>query len=171
MRLLNFYCFVFLIQVISGQVTEETPNTATNLEPGLSLEAFSYPLFLGGEEHGTFTLGYTFATPFKIELNGFYDTYRETNRFRSNLRIKSYLTDNWYLFSGGELEMDTNKYGLKENLIPRIGFISGVGYDVNNNFLFEAGSNLQINNSYMGAFGEHRVLTPQVYSFSGKFKF
>ncbi len=155
---------------ISAQVINSRSNSAS-IPERLTLSSFAYPIFLDGEQHSSYALEYTFNSKFRIELQGFYDTYRETDRYRNNLRVKYNLNDHWYVFSGGGLEVDTNKYAKKETLPPRYGIMNGIGYEVKNNFLFEAGHNLQINNSPMGAFGESLVPMPKVYTLGGKLKF
>ncbi|MGB3150150.1 MAG: hypothetical protein WBB27_05760 [Maribacter sp.] len=94
-----------------------------------------------------------------------------TNRFRTNLIGKWYGNENLHFFSGLEIEMETNKYQRLKQMPPRIGFFSGVGYDVNSNFMIKAGSNIQINSYPMGTYGEYFIPMPQVYTLGGKIKF
>ncbi|PIB25281.1 hypothetical protein [Maribacter sp. 4G9] len=141
---------------------------------GLQLESFGYPIFFGGEQHSSFHLKYPITNTIRAELNTFYDTYILSDRIRTDIQLKKYLDDNWYLFSGIESEFSFNKYpGLesRKQAPPRIGVISGLGYEVNENFTMEAQSNFQINNAPIGAYGEHLIPMPQVYTLKGKIKF
>ena len=70
-----------------------------------------------------------------------------------------------YFFSGMEMEKDLNKYG-NEPAPPRLDFMNGVGYDVDNNFLIEARHDLQFNKTGNGQF-----TAPVMFSIGGKYKF
>jgi hypothetical protein len=169
------YLFILFLFFCSG-VSSQTNGLGKEPKPkeGLKLESFGYPVFLGGEEHGSFHLTYPITSTLTTELNAFYDTYILSNQFRSNILLKNYLDENWYLFSGVEAEYSIKKYPSLESqkeVPPRIGVVSGIGYEVNKNFQVEARSNFQINNSSVGAFGEPLIPMPQVYTLKGKFKF
>ena len=141
---------------------------------GLQLESFGYPTFFGGERHSSFHLKYPITNTIRAELDAFYDTYVLSDRFRTDIHIKNYLNENWYLFSGIESEFSFNKYPVLESqkqAPPRIGIISGFGYEVNKNFTMEAQSNFQINNVPTGAYGEPLVPMPQIYTLKGRMKF
>ncbi|WP_281540710.1 hypothetical protein [Maribacter aestuarii] len=163
-------CLAF-VQILSGQLTEERPNDNGVSQKKLMIEGRSYPIFLNGEEHSAFIIRYNISERLKLDLNGFYDTYLMTNRIRTNLTGKWYMNKNLYIFSGLEIEMETNKNPESKPMTPRVGFISGMGYDINDNFSIEAKGNFQLNNSPMGAYGEYFIPMPQVYTLGGKFKF
>ncbi|PIB27086.1 hypothetical protein BFP77_13710 [Maribacter sp. 4U21] len=76
-----------------------------------------------------------------------------------------------YLYSGLEIEAEINKYPHLKQPPPRVGLINGLGYEVNKSFVIEGGSNIQVNNSPMGVFGERDIPMPQVYTLGGKIKF
>ncbi|WP_125224053.1 hypothetical protein [Maribacter algicola] len=172
MKLYLFFVF-FIFQTLGFSQTngfgkEPRPNE------GLQLESFGYPIFFGGEQHSSFHLKYPITNTIRAELNTFYDTYILSDRIRTDIQFKKYWDDNWYLFSGMESEFSFNKYpGVesKKQARPRIGVISGLGYEVNKNFTMEAQSNFQINNAPIGAYGEHLIPMPQVYTLKGKIKF
>ena len=163
-------CLVFL-QILSGQLTEEPPKDYGDSKNKLMIDGRSYPIFLNGEEHSSFLVRYNVLERLKLDLNGFYDTYLMTNRIRTNFLGKWYVQKNLYIFSGLEVEMEANKYSELKPMPPRVGFISGMGYDVNDNFTIEAKGNFQLNNSPMGAYGEYFIPMPQVYTIGGKLKF
>lgn len=170
-------CYLFIIFLfICSLGSSQTIGLANEPKPtdGLKLESFGYPVFLGGEQHASFRLSYMITNTFSADLSAFYDTYVLSNRFRSNILLKHYLNENWYLFSGMEAEYSIKKYpGLEsqKQVPPRIGIVSGIGYEVNKNFKVEARGNFQINSSSVGAFGEPLIPMPQVYTLKGKLKF
>lgn len=135
----------------------------------MTLEGFSYPLSFG-EEHSSFLINYDMSNKLDIQSENFYDTYVLSNRYRTVLLGKFYPTERLYLFSGLELEREAEKY-IFERLSPRVGFITGAGYEFQENIFIEARSNLQLNNSKMGSFGEPFIPTPRVHTLGGKFKF
>lgn len=131
----------------------------------LTTEGFSYPTFFDGETHSNFTATYEMDTNFLIELQGYYDTYLLANVFRVPVRAKWYVSDRLYLFSGLEMEVELDKYGLKPPP-PRLKLINGMGYDVDKNFSIQATHDLQFNTSNFGNYA-----TPNLFSLSGKYKF
>jgi hypothetical protein len=154
---------------LNAQVEEVNSST---LKPRLFFDDFTYPLFLDSEVHSSFLLNYRLTDNLQVELQGFYDTYILTNRFRSSLVLKQYLTNKLYLFGGIDLEME---YVKQSSTIPkrppRLGFINGLGYDINSDFSLEAKSNIGMNQSSMGVYGETFIPMPQVYTLGGKIKF
>lgn len=139
--------------------------------PKSTLESFGYSGFMNSEEHSQFIAKYRLDYKFLAQLEGFYDTYVISDRFRVSLLGKLNITEKLYLLSGADIETVTNTSQGFEKLPPRIGIINGMGYDVNDNFMLEFRSSIQINKSKMGSFGEHFIPTPQVYTLGSKFKF
>jgi hypothetical protein len=70
----------------------------------------------------------------QIELQGVYDTYLLTERFRTNLVGKIYLNDKLYLFSGMEVKAETGNYDNVSSTY-RLGFIASAGYAISENFM------------------------------------
>ena len=69
-----------------------------------------------------------------------------------------------------DVEVATEDAGT--GLVPyRLGFVAGAGYDVSDNFMLEVKSNVQINKSSIGTFGETHVEMPTVYTIGSKWKF
>ncbi|MFS4467686.1 hypothetical protein [Maribacter sp. 2210JD10-5] len=165
------WSFPLFFTFASAQLVETPPVSSDSVKTGLSITGFSYPIFLNGEEHSSFAVEYRFNSKLAAELQGFYDTYLHANRIRGNVRLKYYLTKKLFVFGGPEVEGDQNKYIGLQVQPPRIGLIMGVGYEVDKNFMLEAGSNLQINNSPMGAYGEPLINMPSVWTLGGKVKF
>lgn len=156
---------------ISAQNEEQAPLTKTPSSlTGLSITGRSYPIFIDGEEHSSFMVRYGFSKSVQVELQGFYDTYLMTNRVRKNIVGKLYLNDKLYLISGLEMESEVSKYGRKPDQF-RLGFVTGAGYDISENFMLEVKSNFQLNNSNMGVYGESITKMPAVYTVGSKFKF
>ncbi len=166
-----FFVSILFGQLLFSQVVEEPIDEGMKPQNRLFIGGRSYPIFLNNEEHSAFLIRYTISERLKLDLNGFYDTYLMTNRVRTNLKPKWYVNDNLYLFSGMEIEMEANKYAQLRPMPPRVGLISGVGYDINGNLTIEAKSNIQMNSSPMGAYGEYLVPMPQIYTLGGKLKF
>ena len=164
------WVLIFLANfVLRAQV--EMPDASVD-KPRVSIEDFAYPRFLGKEEHASFLINYQLKDNLEIELQGFYDTYLLSNRFRNSLALKRYLTKKFYLFAGIEVELEFVKEAhILSKRPPRVGVISGFGYDVNSNFSLEAKSNIGVNQTSMGAFGEPFIPMPQVYTLGGKIKF
>jgi len=156
---------------IKGQTVEEpTTTTAPSSLIELSFSGNAYPISAIGDVHKSFMVQYGISKSTQLELQGFYDTYLLTERFRTNLVGKVYLNDKLYLFSGMEVEAETGSYS---NFISpyRLGFVAGAGYDINENFMIEVKSNVQLNNSSIGVFGESLIGMPAVYTIGSKFKF
>lgn len=170
MKVLLTYFFVLILGFIM-QAQEQAIGTA-DAEPRVVVEDFSYPLFLNDEQHTSFKINFPISNTMQIELQEFYDTYLLTNRFRSSIALKQYLTEKLYLFAGAEIEIEYTKGPqVKSDRPPRVGIIGGIGYDVNSNFVIEAKSNIGINKTPIGAFGEPFIVTPQVYTLGSKIKF
>lgn len=163
------YLFLFSVVMVSGQV-EELPDTPPKANLNLDITSFSYPTFFNGEIHAYFLMDYRISETLEAELQGFYDTYLLSNRFRTSLVFKRFITEKLYVFAGIEAEFAENKV-LRPPSIPRVGAVTGLGYDLNKNFLMEVKYNYQLNNSPMGAYGEPFVPMPRIYTISGKFKF
>ena len=170
MKVWGVWLVIFCTITAIGQTVEEFPVTKPSSLTGLSISGHSYPLFLGGEEHSSFLVQYGFSESAQLELQGFYDTYLLTNRFRTSLLGKIYLDEKAYLLSGFDTEIEISKYGNKP-VPPRLGFVNGVGYDVKDNLMLEVKSNLQLNNTKMGLFGESQIKMPSVFTIGSKLKF
>ncbi len=164
-KLVLILCF----SVLWGYSQEESPSGTIPIG-NLNINTFSYPLFIGEERHSSFSLNYPLSEKLEIIVPGFYDTYIFSNRFRTSVSFKRYLTQKVYASSGIEAEFANNK-GILPPMPPRIGAIMGLGYDLNPNLLIEGKFNGQLNDSPMGAYGEPLVPTPRVYTLGGKFKF
>jgi hypothetical protein len=168
--LVQSFLFLFII-VSNGQTIEEPP--ASNLPSslsGLSITGHAYPISAIGDVHKSFMVQYGIFKSTQLELQGFYDTYILSERFRSSLLFKRYLNDRLYLLTGLEVEVATEKKELLEAPY-RLGFVAGTGYDVSENFMIELKSNVQLNKSTIGAFGETQVTMPSVYTIGSKWKF
>jgi hypothetical protein len=155
--------------IVFGQTVEEPLSKSTPLSK-LSIYGYAYPISAIGDVHKSFLVQYGFTKDFQVELQGFYDTYILTERFRSKLQGKIFLNENMYLLSGLEAEVATENVGNTPTPY-RLGFVAGAGYNVNENFMLEVKSNIQLNNSKIGAFGEKFVKMPIWYSAGGKWKF
>lgn len=162
--------FLLTSAVLMGQNPAE-PSPLSD-EPNLTIDDFAYPRFMDREEHASFLIRYQLTDNLQVELQSFYDMYLLANRFRNSLALKRYLSKKFYLFAGVEVEIEFVKESkLLPKRPPRVGIISGVGYDVNRNFSIEAKSNIGLNQTSMGAFGEPFIAMPQVYTLGGKIKF
>lgn len=164
--------FLFLFSIVLyGQTIEEPPTSKLPSSlSGISITGHSYPVSAIGDVHKSFMVQYGIFKSTQLELQGFYDTYILSERFRSSLLFKRYLNDRLYLLSGLEVEVATEKNELM--VAPyRLGFVVGTGYDVSENFMIELKSNVQLNKSTIGAFGETQVNMPSVYTIGSKWKF
>ena len=164
--------FAVIFRIIAiGQTTEESPPTKSPSSLiGLSISGHAYPISAIGDVHKSFMVQYGISKSTQFELQGFYDTYLLTERFRSSLIGKVYLNEKLYLLSGVEVEVATEDAG-KVAVPYRLGFVAGSGYDISDNFMIEAKRNVQLNNSNIGAFGETLVKMPAVYTIGSKWKF
>ncbi len=170
MKVLVFSIIFLCTSAIKGQTVEKSSTTSPSSLIGLSISGHAYPTFFNGENHQSFMVQYGVSKVTQIELQGFYDTYLLSERFRTNMVGKVYLTNKLYLFLGMEVEAETGNYGN----VPtpyRLGFVAGTGYDFNENFMIEVKSNVQLNNSRIGVFGESLIEMPAVYTIGSKFKF
>jgi len=71
---------------------------------GLDITTFAYPMFLDKEQHSYFLINYKISEKLEADLQGFYDMYMLSNRFRTSLILKRYLTEKFYVFSGIEVK-------------------------------------------------------------------
>jgi len=171
-RKIILVCFLFLnLNVLFGQKIEQPQfNDQTSLLRGLSISGNAYPISALGELHKSFLLKYVLSTATQVELQGFYDTYTITERFRSSLLGKVYINEKLYLFSGLEAEVATENTGL--NTLPyRFGFFVGAGYDISNDLTLEMKSNIQLQESNIGSYGETEINMPAIHTISAKWKF
>lgn len=162
----TFLCFFNLI----GQTIKEPPHSSNSSVNELYISGHAYPVSAIGEVHKSFTIQYGISRSIQLELQGFYDTYLLTERFRTNFVSKFYLNHKLYLFTGMEVEVATEDAG-KAPVPYRLGFVAGAGYDVSENFMLEVRSNVQLNNASIGAFGETKLQMPAVYTIGSKWKF
>ena len=166
------HSFLFLFVIVSkGQTIEEPP--ATNLPSsltGLSITGHAYPASAIGDVHKSFMVQYGVSKSLQLELQGFYDTYILSERFRSSVLAKVYLNERLYLLGGLEAEIATENAGVGQTPY-RIGFVTGIGYDVDPNLMIELKANVQFNNPSIGAFGEKHVVTPAALTIGSKWKF
>jgi hypothetical protein len=171
---LNFFmirtivlCLILLSEIrINAQEERVDRNNITTPKPQLTLHDFAYPIDLfSKEQHSNFVFRYKIKSKFSLELHGFYDTYLFANVFKTPIITKLYVTNKLYLFSGIELESESDK--LQLNLPPpQLKFKNGMGYDVEKNFFIQFDHDLHFNKSAIGAYG-----TPSLFSLSGKYKF
>lgn len=168
--LVQSFLFLFII-ASNGQTIEEPPvsNLPSSLS-GLSVTGHAYPISAIGDVHKSFMVQFGIFKSTQLELQGFYDTYILSERFRSSQLFKRYLNDRLYLLTGLEVEVATEKDELL-NAPYRLGFVAGTGYDVSENFMIELKSNVQLNKSTIGAFGETQIAMPSVYTIGSKWKF
>lgn len=165
-------CFLFFFVITSrGQTIEEPPvSVLPSSQKGLLITDHAYPIGATGDIHKSFMMQYGVTNSLKLELKGFYDTYILSERFRSSVLAKVYINEKLYLLSGLETEVATEKTGVEQTPY-RLGFIAGAGYDVSENLIIELKSNVQLNKSNIGAFGETQVTMPSVYTIGSKWKF
>ncbi len=156
------------------------PNTRpSGPSSGISVSGYAYPISALAAEHASFVINYPISNKLEAELQGFYNTYLFSNRLRLAALVKWNLSHRLFIFSGLESEFEMSKWNPEMEVAPntllmrppRIGFISGVRYDVQENISLEAKMNLQVNDSPVGVYGEHRIPMPKVYTLGGKVKF
>ena len=162
---------IFFSLLLVLVVTFKSYGQAVESKPEESLEAFSYPLFLGNEQHSNITIKYGLNESLLVELQGFYDTYLLENRVRSSLIFRKYLTKRLHVLFGGEVEIRLQNATFPLKNAQRFSLISGFGYDVDDNFLLEVKRNSQMGKSTIGAFGESLIPAPQLFTLGGKIKF
>lgn len=150
---------------VHGQVHE------SNSTLGLNFQTFSYPLFFGNEQHKELKLHFGLTKNFKVELQGFYDTYLLENRFRSSIVIKQYLDKKIYGLIGSEVEWRQGRSLVPFSRPPRHSINGGFGYDIEDFFSLELKGNFALSKDAMGAFGEPFISMPQLYTVKGKIKF
>ncbi len=172
MKLLIVVLWFMCATTLMAQKIEEQPKTLPSSLLGLSMSGHSYPVSLNGDIHKSFLVVYGISTNTKVELQGFYDTYLLTERFRTNFGGKYYLNEQLYVFSGMEMERATGNFiRLPVPDSYRVGVVAGAGYDVSENFMIEIKSNIQVNNATIGLYGESLIKMPAVYTIGSKLKF
>ncbi|MEP2277906.1 hypothetical protein [Maribacter sp.] len=93
-----------------------------------------------------------------------------SERFRSSILAKVYLNEKLYLFSDLEAEVATEKAGVAQTPC-RLDIVPGADYDINENFMIELKSNVQLNKSNFGMCGETKLAMATVYTIGSKRKF
>ncbi|MDF4204675.1 hypothetical protein PXD56_17020 [Maribacter sp. SA7] len=168
--LISGFLFFFVI-ASSGQTVEEPPVSGLqSSQKGFLITGHAYPTGATGDIHKSFMIQNGITKSLKLELQGFYDTYILSERFRSSVLTKVYLNEKLYLLSGLEAEVATEKAGVGQTSY-RLGVVPGAGYDINENFMIELKSNVQLNKSNIGVYGETRLAMPSVYTIGSKWKF
>ncbi|MBU2902841.1 hypothetical protein [Maribacter dokdonensis] len=168
--LVRSFLFMFVI-VVNGQAIEEPPekNQPSSLT-GIAVTGHVYPVSAIGDVHKSFMVQYGVTKSLQLELQGFYDTYILSERFRSSLMVKYYLNKRLYLLSGLDAEIATENSEVGQAPY-RLGFVAGMGYDVTENSMLEIKSSIQLNETGIGAFGETQIEMPSVYTIGSKWKF
>lgn len=154
--------------IIRTQAQEEWVDTNLNVmsNSNIVVEDFAYPInLLNREQHSNFKFSYLLMPKFSIEMQGFYDTYLVSDVFKLPITTKFYITDKVYLFSGLEIESESDKM-LLDLPPPQFKIKNGMGYDVKQNFFLQVEHDLHFNKSIIGAYG-----TPSLISLKGKYKF
>ncbi|CAM3316089.1 hypothetical protein [Zobellia roscoffensis] len=159
--------FIFLCMIVGRA---QNPQKSSAFDPQvetskLSIEAFSYPVFMDNEMHSQFTLGYKLDEKFAVELQNFYDTYRTFDVQRVELKLKKYFSDKLYFVNGVAMERELDKHGF-DAAKPRYIMTNGVGYDINKNVMMEVNHDLNFNTSNIGTYG-----MPSLFSVKSKIKF
>lgn len=167
---MNRFSFLLLVLLSFGISAQQSP-AETPPPERLTLDTFSYPDFFAGERHAMFVLNYKVSDTYHTELQTFYDTYLTSNRTRTGLRFKKYLSPKFYVYSGGEIEIAQDKLGSPGCATPRTGVLGGAGYHVKENFVIEAGINAAVNVSSTGAFGEPAYVMPVISSVTSRIRF
>lgn len=163
---LNLFIVLFFIMKIQAQEERVDTNGIVMSKSKLVIEDFAYPLNLvNREQHSNFKFSYQVKPKFFVEIQGFYDTYLVSDIFKMSITAKFYSTEKLYLFSGVEIESESDKMLL--NLPPaQLKIKNGMGYDVKQNFFLQVEHDLHFNKSNIGAYG-----TPSLFYLSGKYKF
>lgn len=168
---------LFFLEIMSlgAQASSNTSNRGIGHVDRILLSGHAYPISALGEVHSSFTVQFPITPEFETKLEGFYDTFMYSSRFRTDLVLKGFFADRFYAFAGLQTERTAGR--LDESVSrndwekPRNAFLFGTGYQVEENFFLEARANHQYNNSQMGSFREPFVPVPQVYMLRGKLKF
>jgi len=168
MHSIKFGCLFLLTSVF---LTAQEPLLQTNSPANLGFDGLLYPNFGTAQQHSYFSITYDLKPGLHTQLRVFYDTYQISNRVRAEFLLKKYVTDKLYIFSGLQIEGETQVLKGQRFLPPRLGAVGGVGYDVKENITLEAMGNFQLNDSPAGVFGERMIRMPQVYTLASKIRF
>ncbi|GAA4278713.1 hypothetical protein JJQ60_05485 [Aquimarina mytili] len=147
---------------------QEQENIAPK-EPRLTTSGVSYMEPTNPEKHSKFVINYRVSSNLFLEVRGQYDVYPIVNVFKSALIAKRYISNNTYLFSGGEIEWTRVVY---KDLLPipniptQYRSINGIGYDVNSYFTMEVQKDFYINATNLSPFSN-----PDAFSIKGTLKF
>ena len=165
-RLWIFTLIVLSVVPVFSQQTE-TLDPAQAFTPGVNFHGVLYPKGVNGEQFSDYYINARLSQELRLRLETFYMKFGNTSRIRSALLGKVHLSKKVYFLAGPEVEYDMNRTLKKDTY--RLGMNLGLGYEVNENFLFEAKFNKQINNSLIGPFGE--VGKADVFTLGSRFKF
>lgn len=147
----------------------------------LYADGHSYPDFLFGEKHAWLLIGYSITGSTAVEIQAFYDKYVMEERLRVPLTVKQYFGSKWYVFSGVEydflLTSMENLDAIQQNITkpqikPRLDYLGGVGYDVQEDFMLDVKVNQQINDSKLHYFGQKtNTGRNSLLTIGGRYKF
>ncbi len=167
-RLLLFLLWL-MVSNITSLIAQPAPDANTQTASKSTLASTAYPITALGEEHASFVYSFPLSDRFIAELQGFYDTYALGARFRTMALLRWKMNRKWSLVSGLHTESELPWFR-RNNGQTRIGFVSGVEYQLMENILLDAKMDFQLNNASIGAFGEPKIKMPQIYTVGSKIK-
>ncbi|MEM7380459.1 MAG: hypothetical protein AAF361_04585 [Bacteroidota bacterium] len=134
-----------------AQQPTETPPPGTNIFGAFSFSGLHYPEMLNDERSHFYQIQYQVSDELRLQLDAFYTLFGSRNRLRTALLGKVSITKKWYVFGGPEVEYDANRE-LGDDQV-RLGLDMGMGYEINDQLLLEAGFNKNLNGSKVGPYG------------------
>ncbi len=164
---LNVLSILFSVFFINFSMYSQE-ETETNEEPKVTTSGASYVDKLNPGQHSVFTINYKVNSNLFFEVRGDLQVYGLMEVFKVPFLAKRYVSDRFYILSGGEIEFTRNFSGRDaQQFAPQLKLLNGFGYDVNSNFTIEALHDLNFSeNSSLSPFAN-----PNMFSVKGKFKF
>ena len=170
----NLSCYLLWLGFVANLYSQapKSPQQGQREPTEITSHSMSLP---NGEQHSEVSLEFPLSNDLNAQLEAFYDTYLLTDRLRVSFKLKRFISDRTYLFTGTGIEAvvrdKSQVLGLPLGSIPRLSVEGGLGHEVKEGFLIEAKGNFSINNSNIGAFGEPLIPMPKIYTLGGKWKF
>ncbi|AXT59526.1 hypothetical protein D1816_03875 [Aquimarina sp. AD10] len=182
---------ILLLSICNNYNLFSQQENPVDKDPKVSISDASYVDKLNPGQYATFTMDYKVNSNLFLTLRGELRSHGFVQVFKVPLMAKQYVTKQFYVLGGGEIEITRNLVDPRflsaeegeefenaeleiensRNDSPKpysaeIYFKYGFGYEVNSNFSLEATQELFFNSDNFGAYSN-----PNMFSLKGKFKF
>ena len=152
-KLQLFHVCIFFSTVVFGQEIQESKPVDAHPEKRLLQYRVLYPTGPEGNTYFNGAAEYKVSDNLSVRLENFYAKFGTHQQMTTSYLLKWYVKEKIYLFAGAESNLDINQYTGKQEII-RTSLRLGVGYEVKENLLLEAGLHSQVGGRTVDVFGE-----------------